>query len=90
MDWANLEFDSDVGRSSFLNYFKTLLRTLWKEEEGFSGKRPFGNSGWKFSVYKGLIEHNLIPGEIDEDGFVAQVDEEAADKLICELIDKLG
>ena len=29
------------------DYLKTLLHTLWDEEDGFSGKRPFGNSGWQ-------------------------------------------
>jgi hypothetical protein len=41
------------------NYFKELLLTLWKEEEGFSGKRPFGNSGWQKEVYNCFADNNI-------------------------------
>ena len=27
-------------------YFSRLMLELWTNEEGFSGKRPFGDSGW--------------------------------------------
>jgi hypothetical protein len=30
--------------------------TLWDEEDSFSGKRPFGNSGWKWDVYTAFLE----------------------------------
>jgi hypothetical protein len=42
-----LRFDSDAGDNiTIRDYLRILLETLWEEGEGFSGKRPFGNSGW--------------------------------------------
>lgn len=42
---------SDAGDDiTVRDYLRTLLTTLWEEGEGFSGKRPFGNSGWEFDI----------------------------------------
>lgn len=68
-------------------YLKELLITLWSEEHMFSGKRPFGNSGWRFDVYFALINAGYIPGTIDEEeNMVEEVDFELADKFIINLI----
>lgn len=81
---------SDAGNNiTIRQYLKKLLTTLWVEEEGFSGKRPFGNSGWQYAVYKPLIKAKLIKGAIDKDGFISDVDTEAADKLILKAIEDL-
>lgn len=74
------------------DYFHILLRTLWEEEEGFSGKRPFGNSGWKWDVYVVLIRAGVIDGELDEDGLVkamSDIEMEKAEKLISRLIEHI-
>ena len=42
---------------SFRDFFKQLLSTLIDEEEGFSGKRPFGNSGWFHPLEECLKEN---------------------------------
>jgi hypothetical protein len=63
--------DCDLGENVTLRYFLSkLLSTLWIEEESFSGKRPFGNSGWQYSIYNSLAENKLIPsdGVPDENG----------------------
>lgn len=39
--------ENDAGAKTVGEYLKILLLTLWDEEDCFSGKRPFGNSGWK-------------------------------------------
>lgn len=39
--------ENDAGAKTIGEYLKKLLLTLWDEEDGFSGKRPFGNSSWK-------------------------------------------
>lgn len=71
-------------------YLIKLLVTLWREEAGFSGKRPFGSSDWQFEIYKVLIEHGVVEGSLDEDGYVDQIDIPAADKIIVdEVIKKL-
>ncbi|QHJ85797.1 MAG: hypothetical protein [Bacteriophage sp.] len=55
-------------------YLKRLLYTLWEEEDGFSGKRPFGNSCWQRYVIYSLIEEGYISGtiEYDENGYVRE------------------
>ena len=53
-------------------YFLILLTKLWIEGEGFSSKRPFGNSGWDLDLEVALIEAGVMPGTVerDEDGYV--------------------
>jgi hypothetical protein len=52
------------------DYMKRLLSSLFASGEGFSGKRPFGNSGWEYDVLYALIKSGFIAGtyEEDEDG----------------------
>lgn len=68
------------------DYLETLLLTLWDEEEGFDGKRPFGNSGWQNEVYAALVSAGCVPGVVDADGYLDDVDEDAAGRLVHALI----
>lgn len=68
------------------NYLKELLTALWEREDGFSGKRPFGNGAWKYGVYECLIKNGFVDGSLDEDGYVEKLDDEQADKIILDLI----
>lgn len=68
------------------NYLKLLLTTLLVEEEEFSGKRPFGNSGWIYDLYLPLIKAGLVKGQLDEDGNVEDVDESAAKEILYRVI----
>ena len=78
---------SDAGDNiTVREYLHQLLQTLWNEGEGFSGKRPFGNSGWEYEVYKPLIAAGFIPGRLDEDGYVDYVDRTFAEDYIRSLI----
>lgn len=83
--------DSDEGEKlvTLKQYLIKLLTTLWREAENFSGKRPFGNSGWQYYVYVAMIRGGLVPGKLDENGYVEEIDTEAADKLILEAIESL-
>ncbi len=54
---------------SVREYFKALLSVLWDEEEGFSGKRPFGNSGWQSDVGNALEVAGVEP----HNGFIAEM-----------------
>jgi hypothetical protein len=67
-------------------YFYDLMSTLWCEGEGFDGKRPFGNSGWDYDIYKALIRHGLIVGSLDEDGYIKEMDEVAASDFVLKNI----
>lgn len=78
---------ADLDREvSLREYFQSLLHTLWEEGEGFSGKRPFGNSGWQWDVYKFLILAKAVDGRLDEDGYVEEVDQMSANQLVPGLI----
>ena len=50
------------------DYLRVTLKTLIREGEGFSGKRPLGNSDWDYQLAKVLLEYKVIPGTLDEDG----------------------
>lgn len=73
--------ENDADAATIRDYFKALLTTLWSEEEGFSGKRPFGNSGWTWDVYRALVQGGAIKGKI-VDGDMIEHDQDEADKLI--------
>jgi len=60
--------------------------TLWEDKEGFSGKRPFGDSGWEYDLYKPLIINNVIEGRLDDDNGIEYVDKEQANNVIKSLI----
>jgi hypothetical protein len=73
--------DNDANAVTIGDYFMRLAEAAWVEEEGFSGKRPFGNSGWQHEVYHALVTNKVITGEIDEYGYVEDYDGQAADQI---------
>ena len=80
---------NDANASTIGEYLITLLSTVWEEEEGFSGKRPFGNSGWKSDVYAALIKANAVQGKLDEDGYVESIDRKKANSIVEEAVQKI-
>lgn len=84
---------NDSGADTVRGYLLALLGAVWREKEGFSGKRPFGNSAWECDLYQALIKADVIPGTVDEDGYldtIAYEDEQKADELILAAIAALG
>lgn len=51
--------ENDSGASTIKGYLKALLYAVWDENEGFSGKRPFGNSGWNGEMLDALVNAKL-------------------------------
>jgi hypothetical protein len=49
------------GGTTVRDYLMALLRKLWDEGEEFSGKHPFGDSGWQYDLYASLADAGLIP-----------------------------
>jgi hypothetical protein len=89
----NLPMDpgtNDAGASTIREYLKNLLSELWIKKEGFSGKRPFGNSGWEIELYVPLIKAGVISGSFDEDGYVERADDAAGDAIISVAIESLN
>jgi hypothetical protein len=69
-------------------FFFELLKTLWIEQECFDGKRPWGNSGWAFDVYVPLIKAGLVKGKLDEDGYISELNDDAAKEFVLQNIIK--
>lgn len=91
-----LEFEStDLYRKiTIRDFFKELLIALFQEGEGFSGKRPFGNSGWEFDLCVCLVRNEVIKGKKitmpDYPDFEDwDYDSAEAEKKILELIKEL-
>lgn len=72
---------NDADAATVRDYLKTLLAKLWEEEESFSGKRPLGNSGWQYDLYKPLVQAGLVAAVDDRD---------AAHKMIADAIARLS
>lgn len=79
---------ADVGTMTVKNYLILLLETLWEEKDGFSGKRPFGSSGWEFDLYAALMRAGLVDGGYD-DSYIEILDRDTCDRLIRQAIESL-
>ena len=82
--------NNDAGAKTIRGYLKALLKELIEEEEGFSGKRPFGNSGWICDLETPLVKAGLVKGKIAKrGGCLVECDSEAAEKLIQAAVEAL-
>lgn len=81
--------ENDANAKTIGEYLRTLLLTLWEEQEGFSGKRPFGNSGWDYELYIALINCGAVDGQLDDDDYLESVDYRTADKTIYSVINAI-
>jgi hypothetical protein len=80
--------ENDAGAITVGGYLQALLRELWEKEEAFSGKRPFGNSGWTDELYFAVIAGGAVEGgELDGEGYVERTGN--ADQVISDAIDAL-
>ena len=82
-----LEMKDEAGETIRRKLHK-LLSTLWEEKEGFSGKRPFGDSGWPYEFYEILIKNRAVEGSIDENGYIERLNTKKADQVIAACIDE--
>lgn len=88
-DALDTQFESrDLGTLTARKYLKALLGELLLKGEGFSGKRPFGNSGWETELAKPLIEAGVIEGMID-DGYAEPADYGDYDRALEALVEAL-
>lgn len=84
-----LDPSNDSGADTVRGYLMALLAAVWVEGEGFSGKRPFGNSGWDYDLYRPLVKAGFITGQLDEDGCLEDCDSEAGERVITAAIRSL-
>ncbi len=86
--------DVDIEDLTIGQYLTELLCKMWEEGESFNGKRPWGNSGWQFDVYKTLIREGVIAGTLDDEGCIDELHYDQikrADLLITEaVVEKLA
>ena len=70
LDALEVRFSSDAGDDiTIRDYLRTLLMTVWEENESFSGKRPFGNIGWDYDIPIALAKAGFVDlGPLGEDG----------------------
>lgn len=68
--------ENDIDAETVGDYLKELLITILHEQEGFSGKRPFGNSGWIHELAFPLVKAKLVEGTL--------ADEEHEDTIYCD------
>lgn len=52
------------------DYLTALVARLWDEDEEFSGKRPFGDSGWRWEVTGALVAAGLAADDTEADALV--------------------
>lgn len=88
LDYKYIFEDADA--DCLRDYFYTLVHTLWCEGEGFSGKRPFGNSGWEYDIYNALVTMGAVKGKFEYDEGepcgLMDFDKVVADNLVPKLI----
>lgn len=68
-------------------YLTLLLKGVLGEQEGFDGKRPFGNSGWFGEIAVPLVKHKIVHGKVYYDRDTGEVD--SADYDEHEVLDVL-
>ena len=84
--------DNDAGAKTIREYIVLLALTVWQENVNFSGKRPFGNSGWEYDLYAPLVKAGAVKGTFDEYGCIdidSFEEEQKADKIITKAIKSL-
>lgn len=73
---------NDAGAKTIKGYLVNLIQTLIDEGEGFSGKRPFGNSCWEQEMFIALSKAGMITADLDEYDAVNSIDEEEGYRLV--------
>lgn len=80
---------NDAEAATVREYLVTLLAAIWDDGDDLN---PFGNSGWKWDLYRALVKAGYANNPFDEDGYVTpdnDFDEPAARRLIAEAIGAL-
>ena len=79
--------ENDADADTIGEYLSKLLSGVIVETEGFSGKRPFGNSGWYIDLVEPLVRAGVAKGEVDEEwGGVDGYDYKEVDAVLTKAI----
>lgn len=96
-DWLNVRFFDRISLNrevTVREFFNELLLKLWDEQDGFSGKRPFGNSCWYIPVMEALGKAGAFPATVTESEYEGEPDDvrfdyKIADKFVRGLISRM-
>jgi len=78
-----------TGASSVGDFLHQCLLELWSQQEGFSGKRPLGDSGWNCDIAHALVKDGILTGKLDEDGDLLDYNRKDLDRLMRNAINHL-
>lgn len=70
-------------------YLVKLASQVWDHQEGFNGKRPFGNSGWWLDVVMVLVQAEAVEGVIDADEELEDFDRAQVEQRVAEMFAEL-
>jgi hypothetical protein len=82
---------NDADAATVREYLVTLLAVIWDDGDDLN---PFGNSGWKWDLFRALVKAGYANNPFDEEGHYVtpnnDFDKRAAEKLIDSAIRALG
>lgn len=81
---------NDAGAATIREYLASLLHELFRQGADFSGKRPFGHSGWEADLELALVKAHLITGRVNSDDQLVFADYEEASNLLHAAIGRMG
>lgn len=79
----------DVEGRTLRAVLKDLLSMVLLQGEQFNGKRPWGDSGWEWDIYRAMVVNGFINGTVDEDGDIYDIDNTKGDELLMMCVDRL-
>jgi len=86
LSFYHRDLDEDFTVRGFL---QKLLHTLFEQYDGFSGKRPFGSSGWDSDMEVAFVKAGFIEGTLTDDEYEDLETSEGYEDLIHACIDAL-
>lgn len=79
----------DVEGTSLRVMLKDLLTMVLLQGEQFDGKRPWGDSGWEFDIYRAMVLNGFIKGTVDEYGDIYNYSVAECDELILRCVEEI-
>lgn len=79
----------DVEGTSLRVMLKDLLTMVLLQGEEFSGKRPWGDSGWEFDIYRAMVLNGFIKGAVDEYGDIYNYSLAEGDELLMRCVEEI-
>lgn len=86
---SKIWYNDPSSTETILDYLCEIFVALLQEQEGFSGKRPLGESSWMYQIYGALVHGGWVDGAFDQDGYLDWVDQKTADNLIISEVEAL-